>query len=258
MQSGFGQLVNPLRDSALRPIGRLPVHTAGYVLLMLLFLTVIIGLALVAVVQVYSTAAAREREQQLLFAGNQFRLAISSYYNSPAGAKHEYPETLEQLLLDPRDPGVRRYLRRVYVDPMTGKAEWGLIKAGGRIVGVYSLGTRAPLKTSGFPTEYAQFSEAKDYGDWKFQAAEGVGASAGTTAQPGPAVPAPPGNRDVAADRSETAPVQPPSPSPETGSQCEREYRSTVRGCRGLPQEAALQCMYAARASMWQCMATGQ
>ena len=69
---------------------------------------------------------------------------------SPVSGLQRYPATLEDLLRDGRVPGIKRHLRKIFVDPMTGKTEWGLIKEGGRIIGVHSLSANKPLKQGGF------------------------------------------------------------------------------------------------------------
>jgi len=46
--------------------------------------------------QLYSHAAQREREAELLFIGGQFRDAIASYYNRGPGAK-AYPKKIDDL-----------------------------------------------------------------------------------------------------------------------------------------------------------------
>ena len=64
----------------------------------------------------------RAREGELLYVGNLYRDAIRQYSEStPAGAR-PYPDRLDDLLRDPRYPVVRRYLRRPYPDPFTGRA----------------------------------------------------------------------------------------------------------------------------------------
>jgi type II secretory pathway pseudopilin PulG len=79
-----------------------------------------------------------------------------------------YPGSLEELLKDERFPGVRRHLRKIFVDPMTGKAEWGLVQVAGRIVGVHSLSTAVPIKQAGFESEDQTFSGAQSYAEWVF------------------------------------------------------------------------------------------
>ena len=81
----------------------------------------------------------------------------------------QYPRTLDDLLKDPRKPGTERYLRKLYFDPLTGKTEWGLVKApDGGIMGVYSLSDDTPLKTAGFGVYNREFEGAPKYSDWKF------------------------------------------------------------------------------------------
>ena len=62
-----------------------------------------------------------------------------------------------------------RHLRRQYVDPMTGKANWGLVEApGGGVKGVYSRSEDAPIKTGNFLLKNEEFENAERYADWKF------------------------------------------------------------------------------------------
>jgi type II secretory pathway pseudopilin PulG len=139
----------------------------GYALLALLILVAISGLALGAASTIWTTTSTRDKEQQLIWTGLQFRDAISSYVkNSPGGA--QYPRRLGDLLEDPRFPNVRRHLRQIYRDPFTGEANWGLVKNGDLIIGVYSLAPGAPIKKAGFAAGLESFAEASSYGDWKF------------------------------------------------------------------------------------------
>ena len=111
----------------------------------------------------------REKERELLFVGNQFRLAIANYYGKSPGTVQKYPETLDNLLEDKRYLTVQRHLRKVFVDPMTNSHNWGLVPApSGGIMGVHSLSEKHPIKTSGFATDNSLFRNAKKYSDWKF------------------------------------------------------------------------------------------
>ena len=126
------------------------------------------GITLAGAGMVWSTQKKRENERELLFIGEQYRRAIGQYYERSQGAK-QFPQTIDDILLDRRYPSVQRYLRRAYFDPMTGKAEWGLVKGpDGRIVGIFSLSMESPLKRSNFKSDYGNFEAAERYSDWKF------------------------------------------------------------------------------------------
>lgn len=142
---------------------------AGFTYLGLLFVVAVMGIVMAVAAQVWQTSVQRERERELLFVGNQLRMAIKSYYDATPGADKQFPQQLEDLLLDPRAPGIRRHLRKRYLDPITGKPEWGLIMAEeGGIQGFYSLSSLAPVKQAGFEEENAEFEKKLRYSDWKF------------------------------------------------------------------------------------------
>ena len=118
----------------------------------------------------YQTQTKREKEQQLLFAGNQIQRAIASYYNTiPAGAARQLPRNLQAHLDDPRTPTRLQHLRQIYIDPMTGKADWVLVSGPGGIIGVHSRSTVAPLKVNGFSPMNKTFEGKKSYADWVFK-----------------------------------------------------------------------------------------
>jgi type II secretory pathway pseudopilin PulG len=140
----------------------------GFTYVWLLVAIAIMAAGLAAIGEVATTAAKREKEAELLFVGDQFARAIAEYAASSRGAA-QYPQSLDELLADKRYPNVRRYLRRVYADPLTGRADWGLIRGpGGGIVGVHSQSLERPLKTANFPAGYASFTGAATYAAWRF------------------------------------------------------------------------------------------
>jgi type II secretory pathway pseudopilin PulG len=150
--------------------GRPPSGESGFTLLGVLFLVALIGLGLAALGAVWGTAAKREKEAQLLFVGDQYRRALDSYYRATPGADKRFPRDLRHLLLDPRFPNTVRHLRRLYADPMTGREEWGLVKRGEEITGLYSLSEQPPLKTGDFPKPYEAFAGSRSHRDWVFSA----------------------------------------------------------------------------------------
>ncbi|MDE2388421.1 MAG: hypothetical protein KGN35_04970 [Betaproteobacteria bacterium] len=232
----------------------------GFVYLWALFAVVLAGIVMAGAGQVWQVKAQREKEAQLLYVGEEFRKAIMSYYNT--GTK-QFPETLEELLQDKRSPNIKRHLRKIYTDPVTNTAEWGLIEEsaqsnnaapntnaasgnnqalnantaagnnpvlgaqplpGGnvtpnsspaasnspappgnampnnspvsssiskRVVGVYSLSEKKPVKKDKFPEQFAKFSEAVTYRDWKFvyKPGDGAGSKKPATTQTKPNTP---------------------------------------------------------------------
>lgn len=127
----------------------LPQRESGFTLLGLLFLMMVLGIALAAVGTVWETAARREKEAELLFVGDQYRRALESYYRATPGQAKRYPASLSDLVKDNRFPNAVRHLRRLYRDPMTQGEQWGEVKEGNEIVGVYSLSMGIPLKQGG-------------------------------------------------------------------------------------------------------------
>jgi type II secretory pathway pseudopilin PulG len=140
----------------------------GFTYLGLMILIVAIGISLAAAGTVWQTEVQREKEKELLFVGDQFRQAIGSYYESTPGETKQYPPSLENLLHDPRFPEMRRHLRKLFRDPITGGKEWGLVRQQGRITGVYSLSQQHPLKKAGFPPAFTAFASAENYAGWQF------------------------------------------------------------------------------------------
>lgn len=138
---------------------------AGFAYIGLLFAIAIIGITLSTIGVVWSTQIRRDREAELLFVGDQFRHAIGRY----VAAGGQYPQALADLVEDKRTPVPRRFLRRIYPDPMTGQPDWQPILAPeGGIIGVASSSQGKPIKIAGFPEIDSGFAKAECYCDWKF------------------------------------------------------------------------------------------
>jgi type II secretory pathway pseudopilin PulG len=141
----------------------------GFSYLWMLLLVTLMGIALTISAELLATSARRDREATLLATGRQFQTAIERYYESAVpGGRKEYPNSLEDLLQDPRFPGIKRHLRKIPLDPITGKHEWGFTRLAGRIVAVHSLSEMLPVKQAGFDLDIAHFANAKKYNDWAF------------------------------------------------------------------------------------------
>jgi len=140
---------------------------------LLLFIAISgIGLSVAGISWQYELRS--DAEKQLLFVGAEFRNAINSYFTNTPGAAKVYPASLNDLLLDNRMPGIKRHLRQIYLDPMTGKADWGLVTQQGRIVGIYSRSSLVPYKQKGFKAADAKFSGKKSYQQWIFGQSDGI------------------------------------------------------------------------------------
>lgn len=141
----------------------------GFGLLGLLILIAILGIVAASGVQIGTLLQRRAAEEELLFVGMEFQRALASYAAaSPVGAPRG-PASIDDLLRDPRFPGVRRHLRRVYVDPVTGGTRWGLIRGpDGRIVAFHSLSEEPPIKQANFAAELQHLAQRSRYSEWTF------------------------------------------------------------------------------------------
>ena len=138
---------------------------AGFTYVGLLIGVALFGLALSMLGTVWKTAAQREREKELLFIGHEYKAAIAAYY---AAGGRQFPAELSDLVEDKRWPEPRHFLRRLYADPMTSKADWVLIRDESGISGIASSSNIPPIKKSGFQIDEVEFEDAETYQDWKF------------------------------------------------------------------------------------------
>lgn len=162
----------------------------GFTYIGLLMMIAVSGIGLAALGEAWHTASQREKEKELLFAGDQIQAAILRYYQQTPSPIKQYPARLDDLLLDKRGPTPQHHLRRVYIDPMTASKDWGLIKDQERIVGVYSRSKARPFKQDGFDEAHRAFTGADSYQRWEFSAKQGaeqggINANARSPANPG-------------------------------------------------------------------------
>ena len=151
------------------PFARSGQRLRGVVLLALLIALALLSIGMMSAVDVWSLSRQREREQELLFVGSQYRQAIRHYYlAAPSGGQRGYPTSVAVLLDDDRFPIPVHHLRRAYPDPITGNPQWGELRVGDRIQGVYSLSEARPLKQAGFPANEQAFNDADSYKSWIF------------------------------------------------------------------------------------------
>jgi type II secretory pathway pseudopilin PulG len=153
------------------PSGERARRENGFVYIALLIGLAIIGIGLSATSEVWTQSRQREKEEELLFVGNQFRQAISRFYQQSPPAARRFPMTLEELVDDARAPDKpAHHLRKIYPDPMSSGTRWGEVRlASGQLVGVYSQSTDAPFKVFGFALRDKDFLDKEHYADWIFR-----------------------------------------------------------------------------------------
>jgi len=212
-----------------------PLHNQrGATLMVVLLMMIIMGLAAGIAGNTWKNVMQREREEELLFRGDQYRRAIESYYGKQqGGAKGAFPKSMQDLLKDPRALQTVRHLRVEYKDPFTGE-DFEPVREGGKITGlagasqslagirgVKSTSSQQPFRQKGFSAPYEEFNGAATYGDWKFvftpTTVQKPGASQPATPgatqplMPGVGQPALPGTSPFTGGAGGPSPFPPPS-----------------------------------------------
>jgi type II secretory pathway pseudopilin PulG len=132
----------------------------GAIYPVLLVSILVMGVATAGLAELWSTQVKREKEEELLFRLGEFRRAIAQY----RADHNRLPKELGDLLEDRTQLQRRRYLRRLYPDPFTGKADWTLdllVNRDGTVAGIRDVHSRAegqPLK--------ARAGKQDSYRDW--------------------------------------------------------------------------------------------
>jgi type II secretory pathway pseudopilin PulG len=121
----------------------------GFTYVIVLAALAIFGIGLAAVGESWSSAARRERENELVQVGAVYVQAIGSYYQRSPGTLKRFPMRLEELVV-------------------TKGGGWGLVRApDGGIAGIYSESRQQPLrKTVRLPDGGRLAGER--YEEWKF------------------------------------------------------------------------------------------
>src|SRR5206468_8811161 len=100
----------------LSPIRRRKPAEDGYILISVMILLAILLIALSVGVPKVAESIQRDREVETMHRGKQYRRAIQLYYRK----FHAYPPNLDALVKS----NEIRFLRKKYIDPMTGKDDW--------------------------------------------------------------------------------------------------------------------------------------
>ncbi|SDM32732.1 Type II secretory pathway, pseudopilin PulG [Geoalkalibacter ferrihydriticus] len=158
----------------------------GGMLMVVIIAVVVMGLGSAMAGVSWQAASQRAKEKDLLWVGGQYLKAIESYYHSELGGRVRQPGTgtgtatqqrrtpgllpnsVDDLLQDPRAAQIVRHLRKPYKDPMTGEDFVFLKDTGGRIRGVRSSSTLKPFKTDNFPPGLERLAGAETYAQWEF------------------------------------------------------------------------------------------
>src|SRR6266481_166963 len=99
------------------------VSQSGYVLLGVMLLITLMLIALTVAAPRVAQQVKREKEEELIHRGQEYCAAIGKFFKANNGL---YPSSLDQL----ENTNNKRFLRRRYKDPMTGKDDWRLIHVG--------------------------------------------------------------------------------------------------------------------------------
>jgi hypothetical protein len=95
----------------------------GFALLVIFLIAAAVAFTMYQELPRAAFESARDKEQLLMDRGNQYKRAIQVFY----AENKSYPAELKDL----ESKNNKRYLRRRYIDPMTGKDEWRLIHTNG-------------------------------------------------------------------------------------------------------------------------------
>lgn len=104
---------------------------AGYALLLVIFFAALVLIVATSAAPSFLTQGRREREEEMIWRGQQYVRAIRLYYRKNG----RFPQTVEDLT-EKRTP--TRYLRKAYADPMNREdGSWRFIYVGpaGQLVG---------------------------------------------------------------------------------------------------------------------------
>ncbi len=141
----------------------------GFTLAALMVAIGVMTVMLAVATTIWSRVAQREREEELIFRGNQYVIAIGRFYRK----YQRLPLTLEEL-------SETKCIRKLYPDPMTTDGQWNLIYfspadmskgkiaqpldkskniSGKTIVGVVSMSTKKALRP---------YKDKWFYNEWQF------------------------------------------------------------------------------------------
>lgn len=111
----------------------------GYAIIMILFMAAVLLILLGTAMPRIVTQGQREKEEELIFRGQQYARGVRLYYRKYG----RFPTELDDLV---KVNNNLRFLRKLYPDPMNPDGKWRLIRVGpgGNLIG--NIVDRPPLK----------------------------------------------------------------------------------------------------------------
>lgn len=171
LMAGYQTSLGSMEQRRLRQVGFYLRTSGGFTFIAALMMVMVMGLMMGMAGQTWKQVMIREREEELMFRGAQYRDALEKWYKtSPGPGLHGgmVLNDLKDLLQDPHSPGKTRYLRKLYKDPITGK-DFDVLRQPGRgIVGVFSRSEDKPIKQGNFPEDFKEFEGQDQYKKWIF------------------------------------------------------------------------------------------
>jgi hypothetical protein len=217
---------------------------SGYALLFILMMAAVIAVTLYAQLPRVAFESQRDREQLLIDRGEQYKRAIQLYVRK----FNRFPVDMQAL----ENTQNIRFLRKQYIDPMTGKNEWRLIHVGANGALIDSKVSANPGKDKAnapdnFITELTPIGGGTNPNQGVNQATrrrpgDDPGSALGDPNNPGGAINGPvmvlPDGRIVPANSTGTAPT--PSPQPGQPGQVLTGIQPGQTGQPGQPGQPAL------------------
>lgn len=144
------------KPNSIRP--RIRPNEEGYILVVVVFMLAVLMIGLMVAVPLIKKEIQRDRDVETMHRGKQYVRAVKLYY-AQFGA---YPPSIDALI----NTNQVRFLRKKYIDPTTGKADWKIIHVGenktqtmgffgqpigGGAVGGTGPGSNGPNPSAGMP-----------------------------------------------------------------------------------------------------------
>src|SRR5580693_3609526 len=151
---------------------------SGYVLLFVFAMAAIVAVTLYMQVPRVAFEAQRDKEELLMDRGHEYIRAVTLFVHK----FNRFPASMDEL----ENTNHVRFLRRRYVDPMTGKADWRLLHAGpGGVItdSILSTNKKTDSSSPGLQTVMTMFGTEAEGGS------EGINMAARRRASDQPGAP---------------------------------------------------------------------